>query len=186
MSHQRAEFPRIVDRWTEISEARIADKSLRPDCCVLASKVLLVAFTEAGFEASAEPTYTVATNRASWQWQGRPIKEWPPEAWSVGVEPGQRIDTGSYPGHLVVVVKVDGELWMVDGSSGQLSRPAKQMTIPRVLAFPIANWPDRVWVRNFDWAIQYTPAPLGKLHRVGNDWTKNWRKYAEQMRECNA
>lgn len=176
----------IVTCWGDIMEERVAARGMLASCCVLASKVLLVSLTEAGFDAWVEPTYAIASNRASWEWQGRPISEWPEEAWSVGVEPGKRIDSGSYPGHLVVMTRLFGDLLLVDGSAGQFSRPAKQMIIPSVMVIPAFDWPGPVGTRNADWSMRYDPAPLGQLHRVGPDWTKNWRDYMPAMRKVTA
>lgn len=182
-------FSTIVTRWGEIMDERVNDRSLLAKCCVLASKVLLVSLTEAGFEAWAEPTYAVASNAASWAQLGRPVSEWPDEAWSVGViDEGKGMSPGSYPGHLVVMTRLfnDGDLYLVDGSAGQFSRPAKNLVIPSVLVVPARNWPDTVWMRNASWAMSYKPAPLGQMHRVGNDWTKNWRDYMPEMRKVLA
>jgi hypothetical protein len=185
VSHQRIEFPRILARWQEVKDAAIAERGLLTNCCVLASKVLVVSFTEAGFDAWVEPTYAIAENREGVAWRSRPMSEWPPSAWSVGIEPG-RIEFGSYPGHLIVMCKVDGELHLVDGAAGQFSRPAKQMTIPSVLAFPATVWPHGAQYNAGPWVLSYSQAHIGNLHRVGNDWTKNWRKYAQQMKEIPA
>lgn len=176
----------IVTRWGEVMDDRVKARSLRPDCCVLASKVLLVSLTEAGYEAWAEPTTAVASNAASWAMKDRPTSEWPDEAWSVGVKPGERISPGSYPGHLVVMTYVENHLLLVDGSAGQFSRPLKNMTIPSVLVVDAADWPNPVGTWNAAWAMEYKPADLGVLHRVGNDWTKNWRDYMPAMRKVTA
>lgn len=176
----------IVTRWAEIMDNRVANRGMLAACCVLASKVLLVSLTEAGIEAWAEPTYAVASNAASWPLRSVPFEQWPDAAWSVGVRPGDRISPGSYPGHLVVMAYIDGGLMLVDGSAGQFSRPLKNMTIPSVLVVPAAGWPGPVGIRNAAWAMEYKPASLGVLHRVGNDWTKNWREYMPEMRKVTA
>jgi hypothetical protein len=184
MSHQPVEFPRILARWQAVKDR---DLGLLPNCCVLASKVLLVALIDAGFQAWVEPTYALAINKEGYLLldRGVPTSEWPDTAWSVGVEEGGTIDTGSYPGHLVVFCYVDGALTLVDGSAGQFSRPAKQMNVPSTLWFPTPRWPHAASYVDGAWALTYKPAPLGNLHRVANDWTKNWRKHAADMKQVS-
>lgn len=176
----------ILGRWEHVKDTAIAERRLAPSCCILASKVLMVEFLDAGFEAWVEPTYAIAANRHAIPLihAGVHTSLWPDEAWSVGVDPNGVVGDGQgYPGHLVVMVDVgDDTVLLVDGSSGQFSRPQHRMTIPSTLTAPTMLWPEAVSVRTDDWQIDYWPAPLGQQHRIANDWRRNWRELAAEMR----
>lgn len=175
----------IVNRWQTVKQ----DAGIIPSCCILASKVLMIELLDAGAEVWVEPTYAIASNRWAWPHVGRTnVADWPPEAWSVGIDPEGLIgDGGGYPGHLVVMVELgDGGLVLVDGSAGQFARPAKQMTIPPTLIVPANDWPDGAVVQRGDWRVDYMPAPLGQQHRVAPDWRRNWRDLAASMRKTRA
>lgn len=98
-------------------------KTLRPDSCVLASRVAIDVLSHYGYAASPHPVAIMASNDVRWQaMQSGRDGPWVDKAggYSVGVG---RLPTSNETRHLVVVVPA--QLKMIDLSLDQFSRPEK-------------------------------------------------------------
>lgn len=58
-----------------------------------------------------------------------PVDQWPDDAWTVGVAPGQKAREGGWPGHLVAILHGDRHR-LVDVSADQFDRPARALHVP--------------------------------------------------------
>lgn len=180
--------------WEAHTEPDLEAGTLDVSHCILATRTLgaVLSATAPSLSWRAVPCAARALNPQGAMCAARrlPVEQWPPDAWAVGIDPREPCDPGRYPGHLVLEVEdLAGDLWLLDASLGQLSRPQRGMPLPR-------TW---VWRLERDWLVQpghvhaqlpggatveYQPWPdLGQLHRNAADWRMNWRPRAAAILE---
>lgn len=117
--------------------------------CIVTSRVLLEVLDWLGTPGKPVPVAVMAFNEAGWQaasWdrpeQRLPVEQWPPQAWSVGVNGSGRSEasTNGWDGHLVVVVSYRGRDWLLDGSLDQLSRPQRGIELAPLVTEVPSGW----------------------------------------------
>lgn len=113
----------MADFWPEV-----AAENLPPTHCILAARVAVEIGAYFGVPITARSVKAAAFNKVALDWIGKPLKDWPKEAWSVGVEGVGNHGLG-YDGHVIA----ESEHWIIDLSVGQFARPKHQLDIPETL-----------------------------------------------------
>jgi hypothetical protein len=173
----------VLTEWEPIYRTDVDRGVLDVSACILGTRTMIAAFTHLGIEATAVPTRAVACNRVGAEMlrSGLPSSQWPSHAWTVGTDTSPV--EGRYSGHMVAVVCIDGEEWLVDSTSLQFRRPQRDMPIPATLSLNADGW-DTNWLvaRHRQWEVAWLRAPeLGLRHRQSPDWRRNWKPYAERL-----
>ena len=130
----------LVARYVEVATPFL-EANYRADRCLNASWICVEAMRRVNVEARALSVNTILMNRAWGQlmkatrWQ--PTQEQMDECakrggHSVGIDFVDRPDNG-FPGHVVAIV---AESTLIDGASGQFSRPQKDLYVPPVMWVP--------------------------------------------------
>lgn len=109
----------LAELWPEVT-----DKNLAPNHCILAARVAVEVGTYFGVPITARSTKVAVFNKVARDWIGKPMKDWPEEAWSVGIG-GKGVEGPGYNGHVIT----ESEHWIIDLATGQFTRPTKQLDI---------------------------------------------------------
>lgn len=161
----------------------ILRKTLRPDCCVAATRIGIAVLKRFGIEGKPLNTYARAFNKLYMDWitSGEQARGQPPSDAARFVE----IDTDDtdhdptkrhrFAGHLIITGKVRGQVFLCDLTAQQFHRPDKAIIIPggtfrlkaepilpTLLALPEAGGllyqehprPDLRWEDAPDWALR--------------------------------
>jgi hypothetical protein len=146
----------------------------RPDCCVAATRIGVAFMSRLGFNAHAQPTMmTVFTNNLWQRVENQTFDgQFRPGEWSVAI--GYGTDNPRPDGidmHLVTMASDDtDEIFLIDLSFGQASRPQRGLTLPPSLAVRMDwDWPVNVITDN--WTARYKPMDNLDYLR-GPDWTE--------------
>jgi hypothetical protein len=93
-----------------------------PESCAVSTRIALDVCRAVGVSAKPLAVAVMAFNEPAWPLflDGVPVHEWPPEAWSVGIDPEERSH---------VVALVEGTT-LLDLSADQLDRPEKRLRVP--------------------------------------------------------
>lgn len=177
----------VVDAWIEVAQEEVSEGRLALNHCILGSRTLLEVFKRVDIEADWLTVEALAANRVGMMQilLKRPVKSWPPEAWSVGVS--MQSPGGGYPGHVVIVAQEDGDQFLVDSSSGQFARPQYGILPPPAMVLQL---PDRwepnpeLWLRHTtpEWELSWRPEPrLGLRHRAAKDWRKGRHAFVDRV-----
>lgn len=108
----------LATAWTEVIAPVFAGRTH----CIEAAKIARAALARLGVAARPMPCGIVVANADAAPLINRhvPVADWPPEAWSVGVDPATGpANPGHWNGHMVLV----GDGWVGDYSAAQFSRP---------------------------------------------------------------
>lgn len=163
------ELDAVVDvaaRWDDLWERELRHTHA-VNCCVLATRVAIIALGERGVTAWPIPTITTWVNapaRACIEAKV-PKEQWPEFAWSIQAGPVR--GAVGYPGHLWAGTST----WMVDLSARQFHRPGKidstrALVVPRgygVLDLPgggalvVVEHNDHTYRRANDWRVNARP-----------------------------
>jgi hypothetical protein len=171
----------LADGWTTVTKGKVA-----PNACVLAGRVATEVFTYFGVRHRLLPVGVAALNdRALVEIEaGRPIDEWPDEAWSVGVGKGAVVaDVPGWAGHLVAVV--EGNVF-VDLTAEQLDRPFQALEVGGPLVvdgteFEIVSYPGLFSGMAIDvkqGRYVWWPEPDNVSYRRVRDWRVHGKKFA--------
>jgi hypothetical protein len=112
----------LVAVWQSFSKQ--PDFPFTADHCINGTRVAVDVLRNFGVRAKPASVTVVVFNGFAWQLYtaGVPPIEWPPHAWSVGVDPNRSESRpGQWDGHLVAV----GDDFTLDISAGQFYRPGK-------------------------------------------------------------
>lgn len=133
-----------VALWQAVTDAAwtfMEDLGYRPDRCVLQTRLLAeVARRRPELGRARALNTSVLAGNAAWReavLTGRvrasdPVSSWPPEVWTVGVDPAlPPAGPSRFPGHLCLLV--EGEV-LVDGTAPQLARPDRGIHVTRPVA----------------------------------------------------
>lgn len=118
-------------RWT-----REPEFPWKPNHCINGTRVAIEVLRHFGVRARPASVNFVLFNQFAFELAGAsvPVDDWPPQAWSVGVQAGQRSADGEWHGHLVV----DGGEWWFDPSSQSFDRPGRiDVPLPFLLDAPL-------------------------------------------------
>lgn len=129
-----------------------ASRDFEPRCCIAAACMGSEALRYFGVPAEPVAADVVLFNARGWDLQqaGIPTSEWPPEAWSLGVQHETNVAQGmpgpkGYPGHLVIIVH---DL-LIDLSAAQFNRPARNLRCDRPLILDGGTWDDAAGAMSF-------------------------------------
>jgi hypothetical protein len=130
-------------------------KNFRPDCCIAATNVALKFLGQLEFSTLPQVTQLAVYTMPLWKRvaDGTYLPPMRDGEWSVGSGFGEdprkdpeheRYDPtwAGFAGHLVALASEKDETFLVDLSFGQVSRPAKGMTLPNGIACKLHDqWP---------------------------------------------
>lgn len=126
----------VADVWAEATDLVCSD----PSRCVLSTRVGVDVLRYFGVPAEPELVQTFAFSPAYVEWvnaggdpNGTPHDEWPPGAWSVGIDLRPE-RPGGFPGHVVVRLADDA---LLDLDARQFARPAYGLVVPTTLALRV-------------------------------------------------
>lgn len=116
------------------------------DSCIASTAVFLDVADWLGLDASPAPVSVFVANPGAMKVMAMdpppPVDQWPDDAWTVGVAPGQQARDGGWPGHVVAVLHGERDR-LVDVSADQFDRPAKALRVPTpVLGRLPQQWSD--------------------------------------------
>lgn len=104
--------------------------TFRPDCCIAASRVGVTVLQRFGIDGHGETVVAMAGNAAFRFWRDGGFKGEPPSgARVVEIDTTVERTPKTYPGHVVIVGRVQGKYFMLDLSAPQFDRPAKQIHV---------------------------------------------------------
>ena len=146
--------------------------------CIITTRVLIQVLEYFGQPARPQPVIVAVINQAAIdyldQHPGTPPDEWPPQAWSVGVN-GTGISnpaTKNWDGHLVALLDdATGEHWLIDASLDQLSRPERGIELEPAVLLLNRPWDGRreSWTSPYG-ALIYEATPTPGDWRHSPDW----------------
>ena len=103
------------------------------DSCIASTAVFIDVGNWLGLGTSPVAVNVLAANPAALQVMAEdpmpPVDQWPPDAWTVGVNADQPAREGGWPGHLVAVLHGRRDR-LVDVSADQFDRPARDLRCP--------------------------------------------------------
>lgn len=183
-----AEIERLLGEYARLARARVLG-SFRPDTCILTTRVLCDTLGAAGLPATpltvearlynAMALRLVATGAypdtpagdVAWKIAG---------AWSVGVGVDPGPDRPSLPIHVVAIVHVGGENYLVDGSLDQAARPAHRLVAgPLAALAPAPFLLGQAMLRAGlpeGGAVFYLAQPGRRVWTIAPDWTDPKRR----------
>lgn len=163
---------RFLERVVAHTRASVLEV-FRPDSCIATTRILVDVLDY--FSISVRPVAVMfrAYNALSTKMMidEVPVEDWPEEAWSVGIIPGQKpTSSNNWPGHLVALHRA----YLLDGSLDQASRPDKGLLLgPGVFKLP-DEW-DRqeklLWRREDNVTLIYEPM-RDVIWRRSPDWRR--------------
>jgi hypothetical protein len=161
----------LTAAWTDLWAAELRYKMV-PGCCIVATRVGVLALRQHGQKAWPVATVTSVFNRPGDELAraGVPTEQWPEHAWSISAGPGTpTTPTASgqrgYGGHLWI--GTDHEL--IDLSASQFHRPGR-INMPGPQAIPGMGR----WERNDGLIVWVQPNP-DRSYRTSMDWRCNWQ-----------
>lgn len=168
MLHQR---PPINDVFAALDEYGIAGlrQVFTPRCCVAGTRLVTTVLRNAGYRATAQPTWCRAGNAG---FVKGAMEEASPERMRDLGARWVEIDaehTGTeYPAHLVAI----SEGWLVDITASQFRRPAKAINVPDAVAIRVPTpWTAGIGANlPGGGAIVYQPAAPEMDYRTAPDW----------------
>lgn len=160
---------------------------LTPSCCILAARMATNALTALGVRSIEIPVAVAAYNQRGWEERNLPIKDWSPDAWSVGASSRQvayqfRQD-GGFDGHVVVGT----ENFVIDLSAPQFDRPMRSIVtggplVARWEAFEVVSRSSRkIGLLEGVYLIEAEPWNTG--YKESLDWKRGWRKFGGEFVE---
>lgn len=176
--------PAALRAWLGTVTLRVREEVLQrwnADSCIASTRVLLATLARFGIEGRPTPTRVSVFNQTGWQMaQERiPVGQWPPTAWSVGVDGVGKSKSDRWNGHLVAVLKgVAARRVLIDPSGDQFARPECGIAAKLVVADLPSLWTPRdplVLEAETADAATYVYAPLVNAHqwRDARDWQAN-------------
>lgn len=160
--------------WSEWSHE--PDFPYTRDHCINGTRVAVETLRHFGIKAKPLSVVVLVFNQTAWDLfkQGVPVTEWPPHAWSVGID--QHTNTASdnrFAGHLVA----HGDTWLLDISAGQFHRPGL-IHSPDALVLPVTEpirpgaegWWDHTDEHHNTWLMR--PTPHVNDWRTAGGWTR--------------
>jgi hypothetical protein len=164
--------PNTVLNWLVENAPPIFDREgFAADRCLLATRHGLDVCRYFGIKGGPVKVGAIVGNAAWVEWMETSPTEsdmMPDEAWSIGVDLHSETP-GKYAGHLVLMVNVESDRFLLDLSLGQMSRPHRDINLPAagLFLFPsdddIASYsmngtylyyqlrPERDWLAAKDW-----------------------------------
>lgn len=118
------------------------DNFEKVNSCILSTRIGVEVLTRFGLKARAQPVNVLVQNLKAYHLteQRVPVPEWPDDAWSVGVEPGQQARPGHWNGHLVIVLRQPGEpRVLIDLTADQFDRPERDLKVAGPVFMNIAD-----------------------------------------------
>lgn len=154
-------------------------QNFRPDSCIVSTAVACDVLAYADIPATRCEVLMIAANHAAIPCIANnvPLADWPDEAWSVGVVPGQGDSReAAWPGgHLVAIATIHPDLrLLIDLSADQANRPLRGMPI---LEPVVAPWDgSKTAVSNDTTVVMYRRA--GRPSRIAHapDWVDRTRR----------
>ena len=114
----------LARAWTPIAPASLQG------ACIESTKYGIEVLRRVGVKAKPLPCALAAFNQAGWRaFQAHlPFRDWPEEAWSIGVDPDRRTPDPEpgrrgWDGHLII----EGDTFLADLALGDLARPHRQL-----------------------------------------------------------
>lgn len=131
----------------------IASADFEPRCGIAAASIGSEALLYFNVKAEIVACDVVLYNETAWDLQEAgltDVSQWPPEAWSVGVQIEQNLAGGmpgarGFPGHCVIIV----EDLLIDLSARQFNRPHKHLVCDRPLILDGGKWDDEAGRMSF-------------------------------------
>jgi hypothetical protein len=127
----------FIRAFAEVAPPILA-ANFRPDCCLNATRVVLLTMETFGVKAVPLSVRALAMNaryveriREHGAFPDRQMLDrWVEEdgAWAVGIDTDSATEEGKWNGHLVAIAQG----WMIDAAAGQFARPDRSMNVPQV------------------------------------------------------
>jgi hypothetical protein len=108
------------------------DNFERVNSCILSTRIGVEVLGRFGLKARPRPVNVLVQNLDAYRLseQRVPVEQWPDDAWSVGVAPGQAPRPGSWPGHLVIELREpDQPRVLIDLTADQFDRPERNLKV---------------------------------------------------------
>jgi hypothetical protein len=158
----------LKDLWPEFTP------DFNPNHCILATKVAIEVGRYFGVNFEPMPVSIAAFNQVGWEQfsQGIEVKDWPPEAWSVGVHSADtwNQEGNRWDGHLII----SGSGVLADLNADQLSRPERGITIENWVALRPDTPPPWNHTQE-DGTHLVLSSTQATLYRQAKDWKTNYK-----------
>jgi hypothetical protein len=168
----------LVEFWPVVTRP-----GLRPNHCILASRVAVEVGRYFGIPITERSTRCLVANARAWELlnQQIPVSEWPDDAWSVGVDPDDDRNRGTgYPGHVIA----ESEHYLIDLSAAQFSRPKRGLEFgPMFLPRPEMDTEYWTYADSENGTVIVYSPQADRRYRNAPDWREetNWKPEAAAL-----
>lgn len=170
------EREQIIDAWDKAWHELVAPH-VSINACILAARTGREVFRHFDIHAKVIAVNAIAVNATADALirAGTPAAQWPPEAWSVGIDPAN--EGPGYSGHLIL--DLDGDL--LDQTSNQFSRPEHDMPVAPCLLIdgggPVLRQGGYLHVvLDHGVHLEYRLANH-RRYTTANDWRIRWKEW---------
>jgi hypothetical protein len=189
----------IVDGWRDIEAGRIGTLGNGGNSCVLAGNFARRILENQKVPHRLRPVGAISFNTKGFEMFGTNANDLPDDAWNVAVTRFSQ-DFGGWSGHLLV----ETDNFILDLTSEQFARPAKNIHVPSNLIVPMSDlklFPlsdfgmsqerdslrsralsyytqgHELRVSEFDWGVlAYFSDPTNLSYKTKRGWYRSWRE----------
>jgi hypothetical protein len=147
--------------------------------CIYGSRLASLVLSRLGHASRLQPVWISVFNAEARRKMDRGVAphQWPPSAWSVGVNEDHAATPDGWNGHLVVVLRHSGSRVLIDVTADQFDVPARGIVLgsPIVVALPADRpWTpmDPLWLRVYEPDTSTSIRPMSP----GSPAAKSWRE----------